>query len=68
MDEEPDLAEVVEAMERLRRNYRKPLPGKDRHPEFARPADQAEGERKAGTSGNRNALKRISDLADPAEL
>jgi len=29
MNDEPDLTEVVEAVERLRRNYRKPLPGQE---------------------------------------
>jgi len=29
MNDEPDVAEVIEAVERLRRNYRKPLPGQE---------------------------------------
>ena len=29
MNDEPDVTEVVEAVERLRRNYRKPLPGQE---------------------------------------
>jgi len=29
MNEEPDLTEVVDAVERLCRNYRKPLPGQE---------------------------------------
>jgi len=29
LNDEPDVAEVIEAVERLRRNYRKPLPGQE---------------------------------------
>jgi len=39
-NEEPDLTEVVEAVARRRRNYRKPLPGKDSHPEPVQSADR----------------------------
>jgi hypothetical protein len=50
MNEEPDLTEVVEAVERLRRNYRRPLPGNDSHPEPSPPTDKpGEGVLEKGT-------------------